>query len=101
MKLLRQLILRVKYSWGFFLIVASARTGEAARSDAKWALPAGGYLAWVLALLGRRPGTRRFRKPPSTPRSASNRIRVIASTRPRFASSVSRPCRYWGVAGTA
>ena len=39
MKLLRQLILRVKYSWGFFLIVASARTGEAARSDAKLGSP--------------------------------------------------------------
>ena len=47
----------------------------------------------------RRSGIRRFRKPPSTPRSARALIRVIASTRLRLASSVSRPCRYWGCLG--
>ena len=61
--------------------------------------PAAGYLAWVLALLGRRPGIRRCRHPSATLRSVRTLIRVIASTRPRFASSVSCPCRYRGWLG--
>ena len=55
--------------------------------------------ALMKAVFGRRPLIRLVKNPPATPRSARALIRVIASTRPRFASSVSRPCRYRGWLG--
>lgn len=57
--------------------------------------------SWVLAVFGRRPLIRLVKNPPATPRSTRTLFRVIASTRPRFASSVSCPCRYRGVVRTS
>ena len=52
------------------------------------------FYSCSFALLGRRSLTRLVKNPPATPRSVRTLIRVIASTRLRLASRVSRPCRY-------